>query len=160
MAENMTERFDGTCQCGAVEYSIIGRSINLFVCHCSQCQKQSASAFGMALWISDFRTERLSGELRTWQRATPSGHLLTGEMCVQCGSRIFHRHSANEQVLSIKPGTLNPAMPLTPVGHIWTSKAQDWVHIPPEVLSYNENPPDFNAMFQAWQRALKRANRG
>ena len=147
----MTEQFIGACQCGAVEYQVNGTAINLFVCHCTQCQKQSSSAFGMALWIKDFCINRLTGEVGTWCRPTPTGYELRGEICIECGTRIFHRHSANEQVLSVKPGTLNSTKALKPVGHIWTSEAQSWVVIPTEVLSYRENPPDFNAMFQAWQ---------
>lgn len=43
--------FTGQCQCGHVRYTVQGEAATLFVCHCTECQRQSASAYGMALWI-------------------------------------------------------------------------------------------------------------
>ena len=39
----------GGCQCGAVRYAISAAPLRLIACHCRECQKQSASAFGMSL---------------------------------------------------------------------------------------------------------------
>ena len=46
----------GGCQCGDVRYEITGDPLALYICHCRECQKQSASAFGMSLEVkrSDF----------------------------------------------------------------------------------------------------------
>ena len=38
----------GGCQCGAVRYEVTGPPIKLYVCHCTECQRQSGSAFGMS----------------------------------------------------------------------------------------------------------------
>lgn len=40
----------GQCQCGAIRYESTGESLALYVCHCLECQKQSASAFAF-LWM-------------------------------------------------------------------------------------------------------------
>ena len=60
----------GGCQCGAVHYEIRGQPKSLYVCHCRECQKQSASAFGISVIIkrADFRITR--GEVKVWSRAT------------------------------------------------------------------------------------------
>jgi hypothetical protein len=34
-----------------VRYRITGEPIALYVCHCRECQKQSASAFGLSLEV-------------------------------------------------------------------------------------------------------------
>jgi hypothetical protein len=39
----------GGCQCGAVQHESFSEPLALFVCHCAECRKQSASAFGMSL---------------------------------------------------------------------------------------------------------------
>ncbi len=41
----------GSCQCGQVKYEITGEPIILYRCHCTECQKQSGSGFGMSMWI-------------------------------------------------------------------------------------------------------------
>jgi len=40
---------EGGCQCGKIRYRLTAEPQMLYICHCSDCQKQSASAFGMSL---------------------------------------------------------------------------------------------------------------
>jgi hypothetical protein len=59
-----SDRLAGGCQCGAIRYEIVAAPVSLYVCHCRECQKQSASAFGISVIVkrSDFRL--LRGDLR------------------------------------------------------------------------------------------------
>jgi hypothetical protein len=139
-------RFAGSCQCGAVTYSVMGRSLFTLVCHCDLCKRQSASAFGMATWLADAEIERLTGETDDWVRSTPQGRQISGRFCRRCGSRIFHRHLQNPSILSIKTGNIVPPNAKTPDVHIWTSKAFPWVSIPRDVLQFAENPPDVDTL--------------
>jgi len=146
-----TETFEGRCQCGQARYRITGETVACFVCHCSECQRQSASAFGMALWLGDFSKEIVAGELGTWTRTTPTGRPLRGEFCPRCGTRLFHQMSDQRELMSIKPGTLDTPLELAPVAQIWTSSARSWVELPALTLSYPGNPPTFDAIFAAWR---------
>jgi len=147
----MKEHLEGQCQCGQVTYRVSGKTIALFVCHCTECQHQSASAFGMALWIRDYLKELRTGSTAEWTRTMPSGKQLVGEFCPVCGTRLFHQVAGQSEIMSIKPGTLNIALPLDPVAHIWTQSAQPWVSIPENVLHYPGNPPDFDAIIETWK---------
>ena len=69
----MKKIFEGGCQCGAIAYRVTGVPVTLFACHCTECQRQSSSAFGMALWIKDPEVKLLSGQLKEWIREMPSG---------------------------------------------------------------------------------------
>jgi hypothetical protein len=84
------EEFEGRCQCGQVRYRVVGETVALFVCHCTECQRQSASAFGMALWLRNCDKTLLTGQLRSWSRTTSTGRQLVGEFCPRCGTRLFH----------------------------------------------------------------------
>lgn len=145
--------FEGQCQCGAVHYRVRGSAQTLFACHCTECQRQSASAFGMALWVKDAQLELLSGTLHEWVRTTPSGLPMAGRFCPHCGTRLFHQVLKPGAALSIKPGTLHHTRSLRPVAHIWTQSKQDWVQLPPDVLQYPGNPPGFEPLVQAWHAA-------
>lgn len=147
----MREQFKGQCQCGEVTYQVTGETIALFVCHCTECQHQTSSAFGMALWIEDYDKKLLTGTTRSWSRIMPSGKQLVGEFCPSCGTRLFHQVAGQDKMMSIKPGTLNTSRVLNPVAHIWTQSAQPWVDIPEGVLRYPANPPNFEAVFEAWR---------
>lgn len=147
-----SEVFEGRCQCGETRYRVSGQVAALFVCHCTECQRQSASAFGMALWLGNYRKEVRGGALGAWIRSTPTGKALVCEFCTRCGTRLFHQMGGQSEMMSIKPGTLDTALDLEPVAHIWTSSARAWVQLPEGILSYPENPPAFDEIFAAWQR--------
>lgn len=146
----MPDSYEGQCQCGKVRYRVCGVAATLFVCHCTECQRQSASAFGMALWISEAKVQLLSGELNQWVRSTPSGQNMLCRFCHNCGTRLFHQIQGQNQI-SIKPGTLHESKHLHPVAHIWTDSKQDWVKIPENLLQYPQNPPAYDVLFAAWQ---------
>jgi hypothetical protein len=147
----MAEVFEGQCQCGAATYRVVGESLTLFACHCGECQKQSSSAFGMALWVQPTSVEILSGRLQAWVRETPSGRKMVCKSCPTCGSRLFHQMTDQEAILSIKPGTLKHTARLRPVGHIWRQSAQPWVTFDGQTLTYPANPPSFDALFERWR---------
>jgi hypothetical protein len=145
------EKFEGRCQCGQVRYRVTGQTVALFICHCTECQRQSASAFGMALWLRNYSKNVLEGKLRTWVRTTPTGRQLVCEFCSRCGTRVFHQMKEQFEIMSIKPGTLDTMLDLEPVAHIWTSRARSWVRLPEGILSFPENPSSFDEIFAAWQ---------
>src|SRR5690606_22337739 len=76
----------GGCQCGAVRYRITGAPIVFYFCHCTQCQRQSSSAFAESLRIraSDLETE---GELAEVRWTVSSGAVRRGRFCPSCGVR-------------------------------------------------------------------------
>ena len=145
----MKETFIGHCQCAALKYRVCGTSIALFACHCQDCQRQSARAFGMALWVKDAEVEVLGGELKKWVRTMPSGRKMACRFCGICGTRIFHQVLGSD-TLSIKPGTLENTKDLKPCAHIWTGSKQDWVHIDNKALQYTGNPESYDALVSAW----------
>ena len=152
------EVFAGACQCGAVGYRVEGRSLALFCCHCSECQAQSGSAFGMALWVAPEKVALSGLPMASWVRDTPSGKRMTCEFCPACGSRLFHRMDSNRDILSIKPGTLRNHRLPAPVAHIWTASAPDWTQFDGNCLAYPGNPPDFAPLFAAWKQQAAARN--
>lgn len=145
--------YTGQCQCGSVRYRLQGRSSALFACHCTECQRQSSSAFGMALWLEGVDDAGLAvlsdPALKTWVRQTPTGRQMACYFCQHCGTRLFHR-TLGATALSVKPGTLDDARRLEPVAHIWTASKHPWVQIPDLHLQYDSNPPSFDAIRDLW----------
>lgn len=148
----MSEVFAGSCQCGRCRYLVSGWSLTLFACHCRECQKQSGSAFGMALWVHTSQVELQSGRLSSWTRTTPSGRPMICEFCPECGTRLFHRQEARSDIVSIKPGTLDDPSSLTPVAHIWLDSALVWTELRGKCLQYPGNPDDFAPLFERWEQ--------
>ena len=136
----MDEPREGGCQCGAVRYRVEGEPLSLGVCHCTECQRQSGSAFGMSLILPKGALRLLSGEPKTFTRACDSGGSLDCVFCPKCGTRIYHEGSFDEFAVSLKPGTLDDRSWLAPGLHIWTKSRQTWFRIPDGVRCFDAEP--------------------
>jgi hypothetical protein len=132
----MPEALTGGCQCGTVRYRLEGERIELTVCHCRECQRQSGSAFGMSLSIPAEAFGLLSGDLKFFEVVCDSGRKKSCAFCPDCGTRIYHRTDAG---ISIKAGTLDDTSRLRPTAHYWTKRKQPWVVIPDEVRRFPDD---------------------
>lgn len=129
----------GGCQCGAVRYRIDGDPLVLAICHCTQCQRQSGSAFGMSLIVDDTQLE-VSGELSSYTRDSELGKPVTGYFCPTCGTRVYHRAQRFEGKTNIKAGTLDDTSALAPVLQSWTETKQPWLELAVEIPAASKQP--------------------
>jgi len=121
----------GGCQCGAVRYELAGPPIEIYVCHCRECQKQSASAFGISAFVrrADFRLTQ--GAVKSWTRPTDTGRRLRCVFCPDCGSRLWHeRESEVLPFISVKGGSFDEPLDLGNAMHIWTYRKLEGVVVP------------------------------
>ena len=144
----------GGCQCGAVRYEIAAEPLTLYACHCSDCQRQTGSAFALSLIVPRDAVRVTQGTAAVWER--PGSHTVSGTpadclFCRDCGARLYHLPSRNRAIAVVKPGTLDDTSWLKPVGHIWTRSAQPWVSFAAGTLLYEGQPPDLAALGAAWQ---------
>ena len=133
----MTAVREGGCQCGAVRYRVEGEPMAIGVCFCTECQRQSGSAFGMSLIVREEAFRLLRGDLKTFTRTADSGRPVTAHFCPECGVRIFSRIAMGGGALSVKPGTLDDTSWLRPTVQTWTVRRQPWVGLPHEVPAFD-----------------------
>lgn len=141
----------GGCACGAIRYQLLGDPLELHVCHCSDCQRVSGSAFVLSMVTARDSVELLSGDPTVCEFETPEGIHRKELRCPDCGSRLWSEPNGLPSLVTLRPGTLDDHDWLHPIAHIWTKSAQPWVEIPPDVLTYDGNPPDPIALVRAWR---------
>jgi hypothetical protein len=100
----------GGCQCGVVRYELGEAPGTLYICHCRECRRQSASALGISAIVPRAALRVVCGTPRFWSRATDSGNRLDCAFCPDCGSRLWHeRAGAGPGVsISVKGGSTRP----------------------------------------------------
>ena len=130
----------GGCQCGALRYEVTTQAIVVYACHCTICQTQSGSAFGMAMRLHKSGFRILQGDLRTFSRTSESGQVFTNAFCPKCGTRIYHAASKAPDHISLKPGTLDDTTLLTPSHHVFARSAQPWVIFPDDAKVFETVP--------------------
>lgn len=136
----MVAPYRGGCQCGKIRYELRAEPLTLYACHCTECQKQSASAFGMSMPVPRESVRILQGELKQWSRSSASGREVICFFCGECGTRLFHQPTRNPHITNIKPGTLDDTRWLRPIGNLWTRSAQPWIRCNEEMLNYDGQP--------------------
>lgn len=132
---------NGGCNCGAVRYSLKGKVLGVAACHCTNCRKQSGSAYSvnMVVRASDMQ---LDGELTTFaDHETESGKPVSREFCATCGSPIRSVPEATPGIVVVKVGTLDAPEPFAPKVHIWTRSALPWANIPTDAITFERGPP-------------------
>ena len=140
----------GGCQCGALRYEVVKNPLTLYCCHCTSCQHQSSSAFGMSMLVERDGFRFLKGEPTRFAIPTESKSAKSGLFCGTCGTRIAH-DTAGNPALSLKAGTLDQRADLRPTGHIWVKSAQDWMVFHEDDLIYNQAPDDgYFALIERW----------
>jgi hypothetical protein len=131
----------GGCQCGAVRYEVDAEMpATIFVCHCRECQRQSASAFGIGVPVSRAAFRLIQGTLTEWQRVADSGNPISCAFCPSCGSRIWHSPANMPDTLRVRGGTLDQAPDLTQAVHIWTKRKMPGVVIPDDAQQFATQP--------------------
>lgn len=137
-------RQEGGCQCGTVRYTLTERPQVIYCCHCTECQRQSSSAFGISVRVSRAALA-VRGETATFHKSS-GGRQTVCEFCPDCGSRLFHNRPAYEDRLNIKGGTFDDTSWLKPAGHIWLASKQPWVFVAEDSLRYERQPDDYDAL--------------
>jgi hypothetical protein len=136
----VSEVREGGCQCGAIRYRVEGEAVGVGVCHCTQCQKQSGSAFGMSFIVRKEAFRITKGHVKTFTRASDSGRPVVCGFCAECGTRIYHETRWLEGVVNVKPGTFDDTSFLQPTTQVWTAKRQGWLERLAELRSFEGQP--------------------
>ncbi len=117
----------GRCLCGAVTYSVDGKPVWQGACYCSNCQRQTATAFSVIVGVlSEVLT--VEGSTLASYKTVSEGYESTTErrFCSACGSPIFSTIKAMPGVAFLKAGTIDDKSWIEPTVEIWTDSAPSW----------------------------------
>lgn len=124
----------GGCQCGALRYEVSEAPIVTYLCHCTECQRITSSAFSMAILVRDSAFRLTKGEPRLISRVADSGRTTTRWHCPDCAGWICSSPTPDPQqpgpVRRVRAGTLDDRSWLRPTAHYWTRSKQPWFALP------------------------------
>ena len=121
-------KLDGRCLCGAVTYTSQADPIFQAICHCTECQRQSGTAFSIVVGVQEDALQ-IDGELKTHvTKGEDSGADTQRKFCPECGSPIVSMSAGLPGVAVLKAGTLDDTSWLEPQLEVWGRSAQPWVH--------------------------------
>lgn len=126
-------RIDGGCHCGRIRYEAEIDPADVAICHCTDCQTLSGTAFRI---VVPARRDafRVTGEPKVYGKTAESRNRRAQAFCPECGTPLYATAPADPQVYSIRLGTARQRAELSPRKQIWTRSALGWV-MQPEAIS-------------------------
>ena len=134
----MVHRFDGGCHCGFIKYQGEADPEKAAICHCTDCQTLSGSAFRTVVPVSSDTFRMTAGEPTIYVKTAESGNKRQQAFCPKCGSPIFSADPADgPKVYMIRAGLFtNGASGLTSqealssgdyAGITWLGSIYNWI---------------------------------
>ncbi|MDP7546047.1 MAG: GFA family protein [Alphaproteobacteria bacterium] len=121
-------KIDGGCHCGNITYEAVIDPEGVVVCHCTDCQALSGSAFRTVVFSLEDAFKLLSGEPKIYIKTAASGATRVQAFCPECGSQIYATSPGDgPKVHGIRLGTVRQRGELAPRKQVWHRSAQAWV---------------------------------
>jgi hypothetical protein len=139
-ASLMRTPFTGGCACGAVRYEGHTEPTMTLNCYCRACQRASGSTVVSVLFLPATALS-LIGELKYHTTIGGSGELISRGFCPACGSPVVIRAAVLPDLILVHATSLDDPSWFRPTMDIWTSSAQPWAYMNPELTKYPGRPP-------------------
>jgi hypothetical protein len=105
------------CCCGSLRAETTGEP-SIGVCHCTECQRRTGSAFGVVALFPKEQV-RSEGPSRVYVRGGDSGRKVEFHFCPDCGTTVFWYAEFRSDHVGIAIGAFaDPVMP-APAVSVW-----------------------------------------
>jgi hypothetical protein len=121
-------QLDGHCLCGNVRYRCDGEPMVTLLCHCTDCQRQTGTAFSIVVGVDREALEIEGDSLSSFTTiGEDTKEPVVRQFCSSCGSPIVSLPEATPDLAFIKAGTLDDRSWLEPEMELWRRSAHPYV---------------------------------
>lgn len=143
----MKARLRGGCACGAVRYVLLREPMRVHCCHCTNCQKQTGSAFVLNAMIE---TSAIRGKGPLEAVPVPrerAPHDIY--RCRKCKVAVWSDYGRRRGLRFVRVGTLDDPSALRPDLHIYTRAKAPWLRLPKGARAFR----DYYETKKVWPKA-------
>jgi hypothetical protein len=121
-------KIDGSCHCGAIRYEAEVDPGKVSLCHCTDCQVLSGSAFRVTVRAAEEDFRILKGQPKTYMKTAESGARRIQAFCRDCGTPLYATSAGDgPKVFGIRLGTARQRHELAPARQFWRRSALNWL---------------------------------
>jgi hypothetical protein len=121
-------KVDGQCHCGAIAFEAEIDPAQISICHCTDCQILTGTAFRTSVPVPAAQFKLLRGEPKSYVKTADSGNRRRQGFCGTCGTPIYACAAEGDPPsYSVRVGALTQRAALTPRKQIWHRSALGWV---------------------------------
>jgi len=114
---------EGGCRCGRIRFRLGKAPLLTMACHCTGCQRMSASAFSTTVMLPTDGFELIAGEPVI---GGLHGEQVRHHYCDWCKSWVFTRVVPEQGFVNVRAGALDDPSWFTPFVETYTSEALPW----------------------------------
>ena len=119
-------KVDGRCHCGQITYDAIIDPEKVGICHCTDCQMLTGSAYRVTVPAPRETFSLRSGQPKTYVKTADSGTQRVHAFCPNCGTPIYSAAISDPPAYSLRVGCLQPRAELRPRRQQWCQSALPW----------------------------------
>ena len=143
---------DGGCRCGQIRLKISSAPLLTMACHCTGCQRMSASAFSLSAAIPSRGFTVTKGEPVIGGLHGGSRHYF----CPHCMSWMFTRPEGLDAFVNLRPTLLDDVSWFTPFIETWTSEKLVWANTTaPHSFAKLPDFPEFPSLIAVYEQSMK-----
>ncbi len=126
---------EGSCHCGQVSFTAEIDPGAVRICHCTDCQTFSGSAFRVSVHTPAAKFMLRTGNPKIYIKTAENGRQRAQGFCPECGTSIYSTDAHEPKFYGIRVGTLKQRAELKPKSQIWHRSALSWVEDIGEIRS-------------------------
>ena len=122
-------KIDGSCHCGKITYQAEVDPEKVGICHCTDCQQLTGTAFRVTVFAAGDDFQILTGEPKIYVKTTAdNGNPRAQGFCADCGSQLFATSVGDgPKSYGIRVGTARQRAQLVPKRQVWHQSALPWL---------------------------------
>lgn len=134
-------KIDGGCHCGNIAYEAELDTEKVGICHCTDCQALSASAFRTVAIVAGNTFKITRGTPKEYVKVGDSGNRRIQAFCPECGSALYATSvDPNPEAYNLRVGTVRQRNELVPKFEFFRKSAQSWLPDLPDTNKFEEGP--------------------
>jgi hypothetical protein len=120
-------KVDGRCHCGEIRYTAEVDADKVSVCHCTDCQTLTGTAYRVSAPAAAASLVFLAGTPKIYIKTAESGNQRAQAFCADCGTPIYSADAQNPQVYAMRVGAMSQRAALPARRQIWCRSSLPWV---------------------------------
>jgi hypothetical protein len=121
-------KVDGGCHCGKIRFEAEVDPAKVLICHCTDCQTLSGSAFRTVAPTNENTFKLLFGTLKVYVKTGDSGNKREQSFCPDCGTPIYSAPVGDgPKVVFLRVGAVRQRDQLIPRDQFWFRSSQKWL---------------------------------
>ena len=136
----MAQKLSGGCSCGGIRYEGNADPVLMLNCHCRDCQRAGGSAYA-AIMVMPKAAIQMRGEPRYHKVIGGSGKAIERGFCPTCGSQVAVKLERLPDLFGLQVGSLDDPSTYRPMMDAYTSSAQPWDHMDPNIPKHAKALP-------------------